>query len=151
MSPPEEIYSKVVRVLVESLYVNEADLTPATTLKGDLGAESLDFLEIVFRLEREFGIDIPDGEIFPRSVLQGNPDFVRDGCVTDDGMRELCARMPYAEFETFDQNQRLSTIGDLFTVGLVARYIAWKLDQRTGCGAYGRVPVNHNSSPQHHE
>jgi acyl carrier protein len=82
MSISEEIYEKVVRVLAESLYVDKGDLTPTATLQGDLGVESLDFLEIVFRLENEFGIDIPDSELFPRSVFQGTPDFVREGHVT---------------------------------------------------------------------
>jgi acyl carrier protein len=71
MSTPEQIYGKVIRVLAESLYVEEGDLTPTATLQADLGAESLDFLELVFRLEHEFGIDIPDGELFPTSVFVG--------------------------------------------------------------------------------
>jgi acyl carrier protein len=136
-------------VLAESLYVDEGDLTSTATLQGDLGAESLDFLEIVFRLEREFGIDIPDGELFPRSVFQGNPDFVREGQVTDQGMSELRSRLPYADLMAFDQDRRLSAITDLFTVGLVARYIAWKLDRGVAAGANhkGGVPVTHNASP----
>jgi acyl carrier protein len=149
MSTAKEIYGKVLRVLAESLYVNEGDLTPTTTLQGDLGVESLDFLEIVFRLEHEFGIDIPNGELFPRSVFQGNPDFVREGRVTDQGMRELRSRMPYADLGAFDQDRQLRALADLFTVGLVARYIAWKLGQDAGAGAngIGSVPVAHNSSP----
>jgi acyl carrier protein len=75
-------------VLEESLNVDEDDLTPTATLQGDLGAESIDFLDIVFRLEREFGIKIPRGELFPESVFQGDPDFVQEGRVTDQGMGE---------------------------------------------------------------
>src|SRR5436309_12684997 len=56
MSASDEIYGKVVRVLVEALNVDEDGVTPTATLQGDLGAESIDFLDIVFRLEREFGI-----------------------------------------------------------------------------------------------
>jgi acyl carrier protein len=127
MSTTEQIYGKVVRVLAESLYVEEGELTPTTTLQGDLGAESLDFLELMFRLEQEFGIDIPDSELFPRSVFQGNSYFVREGRVTDQGMNELRSRMPYADLAAFDHDRRLSAATDLFTVGLIARYIAWKL------------------------
>jgi acyl carrier protein len=127
MSASEEIYGKVARVLVEALNVD--DVTPAATLQGDLGAESIDFLDIVFRLEREFGIKIPRGELFPESVFQGDPDFVQDGRVTDQGMGELRSRMPYADLGDFDQDRRLSVVADLFTVGLVANYVAWKLDQ----------------------
>lgn len=138
----EEIYGKVVRVLAESLYVQEGDLTPTTTLVGDLGAESIDFLELVFRLEHEFGIVIPDGELFPRSVFQGNSDFVREGRLTDQGMSELRSRMPYADLGVFDRDRRLSAVPDLFTVGLVARYIAWKLNQ----SIEGRANVTAKSS-----
>ena len=75
MAASEEIYGKVARVLVESLNVNEDEITPTATLQGDLGAESIDFLDIVFRLEREFDIKIPRGELFPESVFQGDPDL----------------------------------------------------------------------------
>ena len=94
MSAAEAIYGKVTKVLAESLNVDEDEVTPAATLQGDLGAESIDFLDIIFRLEREFGIKIPRGELFPESVFQGNSDFVLEGRVTDKGMGELRSRMP---------------------------------------------------------
>jgi acyl carrier protein len=129
MSDSEEIYGKVARVLVECLDVEEDDLTPTATLQGDLGAESIDFLDILFRLEREFGIKVPRDELFPQSVFQGDPDFVREGRVTDQGMAELRSRMPYADLGAFDQDRRLSAVSDLFTVSLVSQYVAWKLGQ----------------------
>src|SRR5215813_1564807 len=101
MFASEDIYGKVTQVLVESLNVDEGDVTPTATLQGDLGAESIDFLDIVFRLEREFEIRIPRGELFPESVFQGNPEFVREGRVTDEGMAELRSRMPYADLDRF--------------------------------------------------
>jgi acyl carrier protein len=129
MSASEEIYNKVTGVLAESLNVEEDDLKPDATLQGDLGAESIDFLDIVFRLEREFGVKIPRGELFPESVFQGDPDFVRDGWVTEQGMGELRSRMPYADLRTFDRDRRLGAVSDLFTVNLVVSYISWKLGQ----------------------
>ena len=127
MSAAEAIYGKVTNVLVESLNVDEDEVSPAATLQGDLGAESIDFLDIVFRLEREFAIKIPRGELFPESVFQGNAEFVREGQVTDQGMAELRSRMPYADLDRFDRDRRLTTVPDLFTVDLVTRYVAWKL------------------------
>jgi acyl carrier protein len=127
MSTTEDIYGKVARVLVEALSVDEDDLTPTATLQGTLGAESIDFLDIVFRLEREFGIKIPRSELFPESIFQGHPDFVREGRVTDQGMAELRSHMPYADLGAFDKDRRLSAVSDLFTVNLVAGYVAWKL------------------------
>jgi acyl carrier protein len=134
MSASDEIYGKVARVLVEALNVDEHDLKPTATLQGDLGAESIDFLDIVFRLEREFAIKIPRGELFPESIFQGDPEFVNDGKVTDKGMAELRSRMPYADLAGLDDDRRLSAVPDLFTVDLVARYVAWKLSTHSESG-----------------
>jgi len=139
MTGCQEIYGKVARVLVEALNVDEDEITPAATLQDDLGAESIDFLDIVFRLEREFAIKIPRGELFPESVFHDDPDLVSDGRVTDHGMGELRARMPYAKLDAFDKDRRLSAVGDLFTVGLVTDYIGWKLGQ--GAGPNGAGPA----------
>src|SRR5579862_7000087 len=134
MPSQDEIYQKVSATLVEALNVDEEEIKPTSTLQGDLGAESIDFLDIVFRLEREFGIRIPRAELFPESIFQGDPDFVCEGRVTDRGMSELRARMPYADLVAFNADRRLSAVSDLFTVSLLARYIAWKLAQNTGTG-----------------
>src|SRR3989441_6953071 len=85
MPSREEIYTKVSATLVEALNVDEEEIKPTSTLQGDLGAESIDFLDIVFRLEREFGIKIPRGELLPESILSGEPDFVQDGKITPKG------------------------------------------------------------------
>jgi acyl carrier protein len=142
----EEIYGKVARVLVQSLNADEDDLRPTTTLQGDLGAESIDFLDIVFRLEREFGIKIPRGELFPESVFRGDPEFVSEGKVTAKGINELRSRMPYADLGDFERDRRLSAVPDLFTVDLITRYIAWKLGQDVeagpnGAGAVSKLPI----------
>src|SRR6266849_10113501 len=146
MPSQDEIYDRVSATLVDALNVDEEEIKPTATLQGDLGAESIDFLDIVFRLEREFGIRIPRGELFPESVFQGDPDFVRDGRVTEQGMAELRSRMPYADLSAFDQGRRLTAVPDLFTVGLVVRYVEWKLGQRVEAGpnGAGAIPVNSN-------
>jgi acyl carrier protein len=127
MPSQEEIYSKVSATLVEALNVDEDDIKPEATLQGDLGAESIDFLDIVFRLEREFGIKIPRGELFPESIFQGDPEFVQNGRVTDKGLAELRARMPFADLSEFEKNPEVTAIGDLFTVEMITRYIQGKL------------------------
>src|SRR6185295_13954538 len=127
MPTQSEIYSKVSATLVEALNVDESDISPTSTLQGDLGAESIDFLDIVFRLEREFAIKIPRGELFPESIFAGDPEFVQDGKVTDKGIAELKARMPFADLSGFEKNPVVSAISDLFTVDMIARYIQGKL------------------------
>src|SRR5438477_12624893 len=127
MPSQDEIYDKVSATLVEALNVDEDDVKPDATLQGDLGAESIDFLDIVFRLEREFGIKIPRGELFPESIFQGDPDFVQNGRVTDKGIAELRARMPLADLSSFEQNPEVSAISDRYTVAMITRYIQDKL------------------------
>jgi len=127
MPTQDEIYTKVSATLVEALNVDEEDVKPTATLQGDLGAESIDFLDIVFRLEREFGIKIPRGELFPESIFQGDPDFVQNGRVTPRGLDELRTRMPFADLSDFERDPEVSRLGDLFTVDLIARYIEGKL------------------------
>jgi len=127
MSASKEIYGRVASVLVESLNVDEDDLTPTATLQGDLGAESIDYLDIVFRLEREFGIKVPRGELFPESIFQGDPEFVLNGKVTQKGLDELRQKMPFADIAKFEQNPELTALSDLFTVEMITKYIEGKL------------------------
>jgi acyl carrier protein len=117
----------VQRVLVEALGADHDDVTPGARLQEDLGAESIDFLDIVFRLEREFGIKIPRGELFPDSVFGDHPELVSGGLVSNAGMDLLRSRMPYANLSALDRSRRLDGIGDLFTVELIVRYVGWKL------------------------
>jgi acyl carrier protein len=129
MPSQDEIYSKVSATLVEALNVDEEEIKPTSTLQGDLGAESIDFLDIVFRLEREFAIKIPRGELFPESIFQGDPEFVQNGKVTSKGLDELRARMPFADLKRFEENPSVDAISDLFTVDMITRYIEGKLGQ----------------------
>ena len=147
MPTGDEIYHRVAQVVADCLNADEEDITPAATLQKDLGAESIDYLDLVFRLEREFGIRAPRGELFPESLFQGDPEFVQDGRVTDEGMGELRSRMPYADFDAFDADRRLSAVPELFTVGLIARYVAWKLGQDLDTGP-GVVSAPHAPFPQ---
>jgi acyl carrier protein len=128
MPTQDEIFTKVSATLVEALNVDEDEIKRTSTLQGDLGAESIDFLDIVFRLEREFGIKIPRGELFPESIFQGDPEFVQQGKVTPKGLQELRDRMPFADLSTFEKNPEVSKLSDLFTVDLITRYIHGKLN-----------------------
>jgi acyl carrier protein len=128
MAASDEIRARVTKVLMQALGVGEDDITPAATLLGDLGAESIDFLDIVFRLEREFGVKIPRGELFIEPVFQGDEDYVRDGRLTGEGLIALRSMIPYADLSDLERDRRLSHITDLFTVDLLVRYIAWKIE-----------------------
>jgi acyl carrier protein len=132
MPAPDEIDTRVKRVLMDALGVEEDAIKPSATLQGDLGAESIDFLDIVFRLERELMIKINQDELFPESVLAGDAAIIDDGRLTDEGLAALHAQMPYADWRKLERDRRLDRIDDLFTVDLVASYVNWKL---AGTGA----------------
>jgi len=126
MPTQQEILEKVQSTLVDALGVEPEDVLEDATLQGDLGAESIDFLDIVFRLERNFGIKIPRGELFPENVVT-DPDMIADGKLTAKGIEELQARMPYADLTEFVANPELDKIGDLYTVDMLVKYVVSKL------------------------
>jgi acyl carrier protein len=144
MPATNEVSDRVAKVLVQALGVDEEEITPAATLQGDLGAESIDFLDIVFRLEREFMIRVHQNELFPDRVLQGDSAIIDDGRLTDDGLAALHAQMPYADWTKLASDRRLDRINDLFTVDLVTSYVRWKLNGRGAAEPGGHIPA-----PQH--
>lgn len=123
----QEIFEKVRSTLVDALNVDEDEVTRSSRLRADLNAESIDFLDIVFRLEREFNVKIPREELFPESIFQGDPAFVSDGRVTEKGLIELQNKMPFADLTEFKKDPRLEKMEDLFTVELIVRYLQQKL------------------------
>ena len=127
MAPTEsEIFEKVREALVDALGVEDDEVKPDATLVGDLGAESIDFLDIVFRLEKTFGIEIPRAELFPEDILT-NSDFVQDGRVTDTGVAELKKRMPFADLSNFEANPLVQEFGNLLTVSDMCKYVGGKV------------------------
>ncbi len=126
MPTKEEIFQKVQTALVEALGVDEEEVTPEATLVGDLGAESIDFLDIVFRLEKAFEIKIPRGELFPEDVLT-NSAYVADGRVTEAGLAELRKRMPFANLDDFAQNPNVQDLSNLLTVADLCRFVESKV------------------------
>lgn len=125
-SSRDEIFSKVQEVLSDALGVDDDEVTLAATLQNDLGAESIDFLDIVFRLEKEFDIKIPKGELFPDDVLN-NPELVEGDKLTAAGLERLKSAMPHADFSDFESDPQVSKMSDLFTVGTIVNYVEGKL------------------------
>lgn len=121
-----EVFEKVKETLVEALGVDEDEVTAQATLTGDLGAESIDFLDIVFRLEKSFNIKIPRGELFPDNILN-NPEFVQEGKLTPKGLAQLKERMPHADFSDFEQNPDINKMAELFKVQTIVNYVKTKV------------------------
>ena len=122
----QEVFAKVQETLVDALGVDEEEVSPQATLRGDLGAESIDFLDIVFRLEKAFDIKIPRGELFPDNILN-NPEFVQEGKLTSTGLDELKQRMPHADFSEFEQDPDVNKMAELFKVQTIVNYVSGKV------------------------
>ena len=123
----DEIFGEVQGVLVDALGVDDDEITTEATLMGDLGAESIDFLDVVFRLEKTFSIKIPREELFPAESLMNNPEFVNNGKLTEKGLDELREKMPHTNLLGFESDPDINKLGDLFTVGAIVNYVEGKL------------------------
>jgi acyl carrier protein len=126
MPSRDEIFEKVQTALVDALGVDDDEVTPEATMVGDLGAESIDFLDIVFRLEKAFGIKIPRSELFPEDVLSST-EFVVDGKLNDAGIAALKERMPFVDLAQFEANPSVQNFPNILTVEDMVRYVQTKI------------------------
>ena len=124
----DEIFNEVQEVLVDALGVDDDEVKTEATLMGDLGAESIDFLDIVFRLEKAFGIKIPREELFPAESLMNSSELVSNGKLTEKGLAELKDKMPHTDLAGFEDDPDINKLGDLFTVGAIVNFVDAKLN-----------------------
>lgn len=124
----DEVFEEVRDILVDALGADDDAVSPEARLMGDLGAESIDFLDIVFRMEKAFGIKIPREELFPADSVMGNSEFVNNGKLTEKGLDELKNRMPHTDFSEFASDPDINKIGDLFTVNSIVNFVERKLN-----------------------
>ena len=122
----QEVFEKVQEVLEEALGVDADEVTPTATIGEDLGAESIDYLDISFRLEKAFGIKIGETEMFDQSVLS-DPQYVQDGKVTEEGLVKLKEKMPHADWSGFEQDPQVDKLGDVFTVDMICKFVKSKI------------------------
>ncbi len=123
----DEIYGEVQEVLVDALGVDDDEVTAEATLMGDLGAESIDFLDIVFRLEKAFDIKISREELFPVESVMSNPEYVNNGKLTEKGLAEVKEKMPHTNLSEFENDPDINKLGSLFTVSSIVNFVEIKL------------------------
>ncbi len=126
MPSQDEIFDKVREALVDALGVDDDEVTPGATLQGDLDAESIDFLDIVFRLEKSFDIKIERGELFPEDILT-DTELVQDGKVNETGIAKLKERMPFADLAKFEAEPTVQNLGQQLTVKDMCCFVEYKL------------------------
>lgn len=124
----DEIFAKVRENLVDALGVDSDEVTGQSTLMGDLDAESIDFLDIVFRLEKEFDIKIPREELFPAEDMLNNSEYVENGKLTPTGLEQFKSSMPHIDFSEFEKDPDVNKMGDLFTVDVIVKYVEGKIN-----------------------
>ena len=124
----EEITEKVSEVLVDALGADEDEISLEATLMGDLDAESIDFLDIVFQLEKTFDLKIPRAELFPGPADLGDSEsLVEDGELTAEGVAQLRKKLPHANVDKFAEDPKVEHIQELFTVEMIVNYIEGRL------------------------
>ncbi|HOG23187.1 MAG: Acyl carrier protein [Candidatus Omnitrophica bacterium ADurb.Bin292] len=128
----QEIFKKVQETLAGALGVETSEITPESSLKRDLGAESIDFIDIIFRLEKSFDLKIPANDLFP-SYIFTDERFVKEGAVTPEGIQELRTKLPYLELGDFEKDPQVAELADYFTVKMILRYLEERLGKSSGC------------------
>ena len=117
MEDISNVYPKVVEIIADVLAIDEEKITPDSSLIMDLGAESIDFLDLIFRLERGFGVKIPRGQI--EKEARGDlseSEFEQSGVITPRGIETLKAYLPEVPTDKFKANLKLMELPTLFTV-----------------------------------
>lgn len=125
MPSKDEVFAKVKDALVDALGVDEDEVQPTATLIGDLGAESIDFLDIVFKLEQAFGIKIAREELFPEDILS-NTSLLQNGKLSGEGLAELKKRVPFIDLSKFEQNPMVQNFGNALTVKDLCSFVEMK-------------------------
>ena len=126
MTVDPEIFEKVRATLVDALSAEEEDVLEESTLVGDLGAESIDFLDIVFQLEKAFGIKVERGELFPEDILK-NESYIQNNHINEDGLAALRERLPFLDLSKFEKNPVVQEFASNMTVADMCRFIQFKL------------------------
>jgi acyl carrier protein len=123
----DEIGERVAQALVQALGVSRNDITMETSLAGDLEAESIDFLDVVFRLEKDFGIEVARGELFPQELLR-DPAMVSGGKLTEAGAAALRDRFSFTDLSTLKAGLSIEELmNEMLTVRLIVDYVEHKL------------------------
>jgi acyl carrier protein len=128
MPSKEDVFAGVRDALIEALAVEEDEVTPEATLVGDLGAESIDLLDIVSRLEKTFSIKIDRGELVPDDIVNDTQGkYVVDGKLTAQGLSEIKKRMPYTDLSSFEANPMIQNFPTILTVKDMCYLVEQKL------------------------
>jgi acyl carrier protein len=123
----DELFAKVRVSVADVLAIDSAKVVPGASLIDDLGAESLDFLDLVFRLETDYGVKIPRDGILLAARDGLDDGFDQSGVLSDDALVRLRLLMPEVPAERIQPGLRTHQIPNLFTAETFVRLVAWRL------------------------
>lgn len=118
------LFPKVSEIVADVLVIDKGEITPDSSLIKDLGAESIDFLDLVFRLERAFNVKIPRGQIEKdaRGELS-DEEFEKNGVLTEQGLAALKAYLSEVPADRFKDTMKVNEIPTLFTVTTLCKLV----------------------------
>jgi acyl carrier protein len=121
----EALYPTVAEAIADALGCDTDEMRPDASLMDEYDAESIDFLDIIFRLERGFKVKIPRGKIVEdaRGDLPES-DFEQKGYLTDLGFETLRVHMSEVPDERFTNPMKVADIPRLFTVETFCKVVA---------------------------
>lgn len=112
----QSVYPKVADIIADAMACEPEEVTLDASLIDDLGTESIDFLDIVFRLERSFKVKIPRGKIVEEARGDlSESEFEKDGVVTDAGLERLKIFLSEVPADRFSSPLKSADIARLFT------------------------------------
>jgi acyl carrier protein len=111
------VYPKVRQIIADVLVIDEEEISLPSRLIGDLGAESIDFLDLVFQLEKEFKIKIPRGQLEKNARGDlAEEEFEQGGVLTEQGLTALKNYLNEVPADQFKPKMKVNEIPLLFTV-----------------------------------
>lgn len=133
----ENVFPKLRTIIADVLVLDEEEVTLTSRLIVDLGAESIDFLDLVFQLEKEFEIKIPRGQLEKNARGDlAEDEFEQNGVLTAAGMQAMRQYLSEVPAEYFKPNMKLNEIPSLFTVETFCKLIvSAKSEQALPVGA----------------
>lgn len=125
------VYPKVRAIIADVLVIDEEEVSLNSRLITDLGAESIDFLDLVFQLEKEFKIKIPRGQLEKnaRGAL-AEDEFEKGGSLTAPGLQALKNYLSEIPAEQFTANMKVNEIPMLFTVETFCKLVVAAVAQQ---------------------
>lgn len=128
MKTHETIVEEITPIIADVLVMEPEEVMPSSKFFEDLGGESIDFLDLSFRLERHYGVHMPVQAMAGSADLPADPQ----GRLTAEGLSRLKSTYPFLDYADFDADPQLGRIKSLITVEAIACLVQQALSQAPG-------------------